>query len=310
MNILITGGAGYIGSVLTPYLLRLGFSVTVLDNLYYKQTSLLPCFSHPHFRFIQGDVCNTSLLEQEIKKADVIIPLAAIVGAPACEKNPHLAAQINHETTIKILKSSSPSQLILYPNTNSGYGVGEKNVLCTEKTPLKPISLYGKLKVQSEEMLLSSGKAITFRLATVFGISPRMRLDLLVNDFTFRACQDRSIILFEEHFKRNFIHVRDVAATFHFAILNQTQMKGETYNVGLSTANLSKRELCEKIKEFIPSLYIHSATIGEDPDKRDYIVSNEKLEKLGWRPQVSLEEGIKEMIAAFPIFQMNQLKNV
>lgn len=310
MNVLITGGAGYIGSVLAPHLLNLGFSVTVLDNLYYKQHSLLNCFSNSKFRFVQGDACNLSVLQQEIKKADIIIPLAAIVGAPACDRTPLLATQLNYDAILNILELSSPSQMILYPNTNSGYGIGEKQTFCTEKTPLNPISLYGKLKVQSEEKLLCSGRAVAFRLATVFGVSPRMRLDLLVNDFTFRACQDRCVVLFEEHFKRNFIHVRDVAHAFHFGIANFSKMRGEAYNVGLSSANLSKRELCEKIKTFIPELYIHSATIGEDPDKRDYIVSNEKLEALGWKPQVSLEEGIRELIAAYPILRMHAFKNV
>jgi nucleoside-diphosphate-sugar epimerase len=200
--------------------------------------------------------------------------------------------------------------MILYPNTNSGYGIGEKEIFCTETTPLNPISLYGQLKVQSEQELLSSQRAIAFRLATVFGISPRMRLDLLVNDFTFRACQDKSLILFEEHFKRNFIHVQDVAHAFHFGITHFTKMKGEAYNVGLSTANLSKKELCETIKSLIPDLYIHCATIGEDPDKRDYIVSNEKLESLGWKPKISLQEGIREIIAAYPMLKLNNYRNV
>lgn len=309
-RVLITGGAGYIGSVLTLYLLEQGFTVTVLDNLYYKQFSLLSCFARPGFRFIQGDVCDESLIEKEVAKADIIIPLAAIVGAPACARAPLLAQQINYDAILTILKHSNGSQMILYPNTNSGYGIGKKEEFCTEKTPLNPISLYGKLKVDSEEKLLASGRAISFRLATVFGISPRMRLDLLVNDFTFRACQDRCVVLFEEHFKRNYIHVRDVAQTFHFGIQNFSKMKGEAYNVGLSSANLSKRELCEKIKKFIPDLYIHSAGIGEDPDKRDYVVSNAKLESLGWRPQVSLEEGIQEIMGAYPILRMHAFKNV
>jgi nucleoside-diphosphate-sugar epimerase len=310
MNILITGGAGYIGSVLTPYLLEKGLAVTVIDNLYYRQHSLLHCFAHPKFRFVQGDACNESTMQQEIKKADVIIPLAAIVGAPACDRTPLLATQLNYDSIINLLKYTSRSQYILYPNTNSGYGIGNQGEFCTEKSPLTPLSLYGKLKVRAEDILLASGQAIAFRLATVFGISPRMRLDLLVNDFTFRACQDRCIVLFEEHFKRNFIHVRDVAYAFHFGIENFSKMKGEAYNVGLSSANLSKRELCEKIKTHIPALYIHSATIGEDPDKRDYIVSNEKLESLGWAPRVSLDEGIREMIAAYPILRMHAFKNV
>lgn len=307
--VLVTGGAGYIGSVLCPYLLEKGFAVTVIDNLYYKQHSLLPCFSNPHFRFVQGDVCNEALLKEEVSKADIIIPLAAIVGAPACDRTPVLATQLNYDSILNLLKYSSPSQIILYPNTNSGYGIGQKMTFCTEKTPLSPISLYGKLKVQSEEKLLSSGQAVAFRLATVFGVSPRMRLDLLVNDLTFRACQDRCIVLFEEHFKRNYIHVRDVAQAFHFGIQNFSKMRGEAYNVGLSSANLSKRELAEKIKTFLPHLYIHSAGIGEDPDKRDYIVSNEKLEALGWKPTVSLEDGIREIIAAYPILRMHAFKN-
>jgi len=309
-RILITGGAGYIGSVLCPYLLQQGYKVTALDNLYYKQASLLPCFSNPNFRFVQGDACNEALLKKEVEKADILIPLAAIVGAPACDRTPLLSKALNYDAIALILKLSTPSQIILYPNTNSGYGIGEKEQFCTETTPLNPISLYGKLKVESESLLLNSGRAVSFRLATVFGISPRMRLDLLVNDFTFRACHDRCIVLFEEHFKRNYIHVRDVAKAFHFGILNFSKMKGEAFNVGLSSANLSKRELCEKIKAFIPDLYIHGAKIGEDPDKRDYIVSNQKLESLGWRPTVTLEEGIEEIIAAYPILRMNVFKNI
>lgn len=308
-RVLITGGAGYIGSVLCSYLLEKGFSVTAIDNLSFKQHSLLQCFSNPKFHFIQGDACNESLLKEEVKKAEIVIPLAAIVGAPACDRNPLLAKALNYDAILALLQHISPSQMVLYPNTNSGYGVGKQGEWCTEKTPLHPISLYGKLKVQSEEKILSSGQGISFRLATVFGVSPRMRLDLLVNDFTFRACQDRCLVLFEEHFKRNYIHVRDVAKAFHFGIMNFHKMKGEAFNVGLSSANLSKRELSEKIKTFLPNLYIHSAGIGEDPDKRDYIVSNEKLEKLGWKPDVSLEDGIREIIAAYPILRMHAFKN-
>lgn len=309
-RVLITGGAGYIGSVLVPLLLERGFSVTVIDNLYYRQSSLLSCFTNPQFRFVQGDACNEALMQQEIKKVDIIIPLAAIVGAPACDRAPLLATQLNYGSIVSLLKYTSPSQLILYPNTNSGYGIGQKTDFCTETSPLNPISLYGKLKVQAEEILLATGQAVAFRLATVFGISPRMRLDLLVNDFTFRACQDRCLVLFEEHFRRNYIHVRDVAYAFLFGIENYVKMKGQAYNVGLSSANLSKRQLAEKIKTYVPELYIHSASIGEDPDKRDYIVSNEKLESLGWKPQVTLDEGIREIIAAYPFLRMNGFKNV
>lgn len=309
-TIFITGGAGYIGSVLTPYLLEKGFSVTVLDNLSFKQTSLLSCFSNPNFRFVQGDACNEKIIAEEMKKAEVIIPLAAIVGAPACDRSPLLAKQLNVNAISLIIKHLSSNHKVIYPNTNSGYGIGSAKAFCTEKTPLNPISLYGKLKVASEAKLLATKQAVALRLATVFGISPRMRLDLLVNDFTFRACQDRFLILFEEHFKRNYIHVRDVANAFYFAINHFDKMKGQAFNVGLSSANLNKRELAEKIKQFVPDLYIHSAKVGEDPDKRDYIVSNDKIEKLGWKPQVSLEMGIQELIAAHPFLRMNLFKNV
>ncbi|MBF8263334.1 MAG: nucleoside-diphosphate-sugar epimerase [Parachlamydiales bacterium] len=307
-RVLITGGAGYIGSVLCQLLLAQGFAVTALDNLYFKQTSLMSCFSNRSFRFIHGDVCNEPLIKEEIKKADIIIPLAAIVGAPACDREPFLATAVNRDAILSILKHTSPSQKILYPNTNSGYGV-QKSGYCTESTPLNPVSHYGKLKVESEELLLESGRAVSFRLATVFGVSPRMRIDLLVNDFTYRACKDHFIVLFEEDFKRNYIHVSDVAGAFHFGIEHFDQMKGQAYNVGLSSANLNKRELCEKIKSFVPNFYIHSARVGEDPDKRDYFVSNEKLEKLGWEPLVSLEQGIQEIIVAFPMIRQNAFKN-
>jgi nucleoside-diphosphate-sugar epimerase len=309
-RVLITGGAGYIGSVLCHALLQKGFQVTVIDNLYYKQASLLPYLADSSFRFVCNDACNEKILKEETEKADILIPLAALVGAAACDRAPILAKALNLDAIASLLKYSSQSQMILYPNTNSGYGIGKKDQFCTEETPLNPISLYGKLKVESEKILLDSGRAVSFRLATVFGISPRMRLDLLVNDFTFRACHDRFIVLFEEHFKRNYIHVRDVANAFLFGIEHFNQMKGNAYNVGLSSANLSKRELCEKIKAFLPDFYIHSASVGEDPDKRDYIVSNEKIEKLGWRPMTSLEQGIQEIIAGYPILRMNNFKNV
>lgn len=309
-RVFITGGAGYIGSVLTSYLLEKGFHLTVLDNLSFKQTSLLSCFSSPDFHFIQGDACNEKIIQEEVPKADIIIPLAAIVGAPACDRCPTLAEKINVDAISLIIQSVRPHQKIIYPNTNSGYGLGLANAFCTEDTPLNPISLYGKLKVKSEKMLLKTRQAVCLRLATVFGLSPRMRLDLLVNDFTFRACQDRFLILFEEQFKRNYIHVRDVASAFHFAIEHFETMKGEAFNVGLSSANLNKRELAEKIKQQISDLYIHSAEVGEDPDKRDYIVSNEKIEKLGWRPKISLDMGIQELIAAHPFLRINLFKNV
>ncbi len=308
-HVLITGGAGYIGSLLTPLLLRQGYRVTVIDNLMYKQVTLLDCFGDPNFAFVKGDAADEKLMKTYLGKADIVIPLAAIVGAPACAMSPVQTKVVNYDAVKLILESTSSHQKILFPNTNSGYGIGEKNAHCTEESPLRPVSLYGRLKVQIEEELLSSGRAVCLRLATVFGVSPRMRLDLLVNDFTYRAVHDRSVVLFEEHFKRNYIHVQDVANTFLFAIQHYEQMKGQAYNTGISNANLSKRELCEKIKEYVPELYIHGAPIGEDPDKRDYIVSNEKLEKLGWSPKKSLEEGIRELISAYKIIKNNQFAN-
>ncbi len=309
-HILITGGAGYIGSVLTYELLNLGYKVTVVDNLMYKQNSLIHCFSNPNFKFIKGDVCNHELMEGLIEKADIIIPLAAIVGAPACDHNPKLAKMINYDAMKFILDSSHKGQKILFPTTNSGYGIGQKNQFCTEETPLSPISLYGRLKVDIEKEFLASKRAVSFRLATVFGASPRMRVDLLVNDFVYKARHDRYLVLFEEHFKRNYIHIKDVANAFLFGIQNYDKMKGEAYNVGLSSANLSKRELCEVIQRHLPHFYFHSAAVGEDPDKRDYIVSNDKLEALGWAPRVSLDDGIKELIHLYDYLKENQHRNV
>lgn len=309
-RVLVTGGAGYIGSVLCPLLLERGYEVIVLDNLMYRQVTLLNCFGHAHFRFVKGDVCDRELVRSLVAHVDVVIPLAAIVGAPACTLNPTLTAAVNYDAVAYVLELLQPHQKIIFPNTNSGYGVGERVALCTEESPLRPLSLYGRLKVAIEQQLLVSKFAVCLRLATVFGLSPRMRLDLLVNDFTYRACHDRSIVLFEEHFKRNYIHVVDVALTFLFAIEHFEAMRGEAYNVGLSSANLSKRELCEKIKEHVPGLYIHGAEIGKDPDQRNYIVSNEKLERLGWLPTRDLDSGIHELVQAFDVIKYNQFANI
>lgn len=309
MKVLVTGGAGYIGSVLVPKLLEKGYEVTVLDNLMHRQVSLLNCISNCKFHFIKGDASDEALMKKLIADHEAIIPLAALVGAPACALNPSLARIVNFEAVLLIAKYATSLHKIIFPNTNSGYGIREKQHFCTEKSPLNPISLYGKLKVDAERHLLNTQNAVCLRLATVFGVSPRMRLDLLVNDFTYRACHDQSIVLFEEHFKRNYIHIEDVAQTFLFALHNYEKMKGEAYNVGLSNANLSKRELCEKIREYIPQLYVHAAPIGKDPDQRDYIVSNEKLERLGWRAEKSLDDGIKELILAYKIIRTNHFAN-
>jgi nucleoside-diphosphate-sugar epimerase len=309
-KILVTGGAGYIGAILVPDLLVQGYTVTVLDALIHGQYPLLDCCAKSNFDFIKGDICDDGLMSELIPKFDVIIPLAAIVGTPACKVNPTVTHLVNHDAHMKIVKKVSPSQKVIFPTTNSGYGIGEKDAYCTEESPLRPISEYGKTKVAVEKAFLDKGNAITFRLATVFGISPRMRMDLLVNDFVYRAYKDRFIILFEEHFRRNYIHIRDVAKAFIFGLDNYNKMKGEPYNVGLSTANLTKRQLCEKILNYVPGFYIHTSPIGEDPDKRDYIVSNEKLESLGWQPDYTLDMGIIELLKGYKILRPNRFANV
>ena len=309
-SVLITGGAGYLGSVLCEVFLNKGFTVTVIDNLMYKQNSLLHLVHHNSFRFIFGDVRDQKLMKAEIKKHDAIIPLAAIVGACACDRDKTLAEQVNYESIKYILDIKSRGQILLYPNTNSGYGIGAKDEYCTEETPLNPISIYGQSKVNAERDILEKGNSITLRLATVFGMSPRMRLDLLVNDFVYRAHFDKVLVLFEEHFRRNFIHARDVALTFLYCIEHFDKLKNEPYNVGLSSANLTKRQLAEKIMEHLPELTIISSEIGQDPDKRDYIVSNEKLESTGWRPKYSLEDGIVELLKGYELMHLHNMKNI
>lgn len=309
-RILVTGGAGYLGSILVPALLEQGYSVTVLDSLIFRQNSLFECCARPGFDFVKGDICDADLVRSLVARHDVVIPLAAIVGAPACKANPSLTRLVNNEAQKSILAAVSTHQRVILPTTNSGYGVGEKDAFCTEESPLRPLSQYGKDKVEIEQLWLERGCAVTLRLATVFGMSPRMRLDLLVNDFTYRAFRDRFIVLFEEHFRRNYIHVRDVAKAFLFALGNHDKMKGQAYNVGLSSANITKRELCEKIKTYVPDFYIHSAPVGEDPDKRDYLVSNEKIEALGWRPDQDLDSGILELLKGFKMLQANSYSNV
>jgi len=310
MKILVTGGAGYIGSILVPEFLRAGHEVTVIDSFLYNQSSLLDVCNFKNLNLIRGDVRNEKLIGEHIKGKDFIIPLAAIVGAPACDADPVAARTINLDAIKMILELREKGQKIIYPNTNSGYGIGQQGAHCDETTPLNPISLYGKLKVESEKTLLEAGDSIALRLATVFGVSPRMRLDLLVNDFVYRAVSDRFVVLFEAYFKRNYIHVRDVSAAFIHAMENFDKMKNEPYNVGLSDANLSKMELCQEIKKQLPDFYFAEAKIGEDPDKRDYIVSNEKIEKTGFKPKISLLEGIEELIKGYQIIRRNHFSNL
>jgi nucleoside-diphosphate-sugar epimerase len=309
MKVLVTGGAGYIGSVLVPRLLQEGHEVIALDNFMYNQSSLLDVCHHEKLRIIRGDVRDKNLMAKLYKEADTIFPLACLTGAPLCAKDPQGAQAILYDAIADMLKMLSPSQKVIFPTTNSGYGIGEKGKHCTEETPLRPISLYGKLKVDAENAILDAG-GITLRLATAFGVSPRMRLDLLVNDFTYRAVYDRFVVLFEAHFNRNYIHVRDISKAFIHGLNNFDKMKKQPYNVGLSDANLTKLQLCQEIKKLVPDFYFVEATIGEDPDKRDYIVSNEKIEKTGFKPDVSLQKGLAELIKGYQVIKRNQFANI
>jgi len=300
MNVLITGGAGYWGSVITETLLDNGYYVTCLDKLIFNQVSLLPYTSNPNFKFVYGDVRNEELLERLCNEVDVIIPLAAIVGFPACDAEPQLANEVNFKQIFNIVKfTKGKNKKILYPNTNSGYGIGVGQTECTEESPLNPISIYGNTKCGAENFLRSNTDAIVFRLATVFGVSPRMRTDLLVNDFTYKAITDKYIVVFEKTFKRNFIHIKDVASAFLFMINNYDKYKYEVFNVGLSNANLSKQELLEKIQSHVKDFAVSYNDYYEDPDKRDYIVSNAKIEATGWMPEWNLDMGITELIMAY-----------
>jgi nucleoside-diphosphate-sugar epimerase len=309
-NILVTGGAGYIGSTLVPRLLESGHNVTVLDNFLFKQASLNHCCHYDNFAVIKGDIRSEQTMVPLLKKADVIIPLAALVGAPLCNQDPVGATTTNHDAITAMLRHVSREQRILMPTTNSAYGSGDDNNHCTEESPLRPISQYAIEKVAVEKELMAHPNAISFRLATVFGMSPRMRLDLLVNDFVYRAAIDRFVVLFESHFKRNYIHVRDVARVFEHGLANFERMKSQIYNVGLSDANVSKKELCEHIQKFVPNFVFVEAQVGRDPDQRNYIVSNVKIEKTGYRPDYSLDRGIQELLKGFVMLKNSIYGNV
>ena len=310
MKVLITGAAGYIGSILVPRLLEEGHEVLGLDNFMYRQTTLLDCCADRRFSMFRGDARDCTVLDRLVPKADAIIPLACLTGAPLCSRDPVGATTIILDGAREILKRRSKSQIIIYPTTNSGYGIGEKGKLCTEETPLRPISLYGRLKADVESEILAAGNAITFRLATVFGVSPRMRTDLLVNDFVLRAVRDRFIVLFEADFKRNFLHVRDSADAFLYCLQNFARMKDQPYNVGLSEANLSKRELCDEIRKQLPDFYVTESAVGQDPDKRDYIVSNAKIEAAGFKAVRTIQDGIAELLSAYQILPAQPFGNV
>lgn len=309
-KILVTGGAGYLGSTMVPDLLAEGYQVTVLDNFMFKQTSLNNCCAYPNFDVIKGDIRVESTMKKLLKDADIVIPLAALVGAPLCSLDPVGATTTNNDAITMMLRLMSQDQLILMPTTNSAYGTGDDNNFCTEESELRPFSQYAIEKVEIEKRLMDHSNSISFRLATVFGMSPRMRIDLLVNDFTYRAVYDRFVVLFESHFKRNYIHVRDVSKVFRHALKNVDSMRGEVYNVGLSDANVSKRELCEHIQKQLPDFVFIEAPVGKDPDQRNYIVSNAKIEATGYKQDFSLERGIGELIKGYSMIRNTRYGNV
>ncbi len=309
-HILVTGGAGYLGSIMVPDLLEAGYKVTVLDSFLYGQNSLAHVCNNDNFSVVRGDVRIESVVKPLLAKADIVIPLAALVGAPICSRDPVGAQTVNHDSVIMLFKNLSKEQQVLMPTTNSAYGSGEEGNYCTEESPLNPISKYAIDKVEIEKELMQHPNAISFRLATVFGMSPRMRIDLLVNDFTYRAVHDRFVVLFESSFKRNYIHVRDVSRVFQHGIANFEKMKGQVYNVGLSDANVSKKELCERVQKHIPDFVFIDAPVGKDPDQRNYIVSNEKLESTGFKQTHSLDFGIQELIKGYTMLRNTKYGNV
>jgi nucleoside-diphosphate-sugar epimerase len=298
-SVLVTGGAGYLGSVLVPALLAAGHRVTVLDNFMYRQNSLAQVCADADFDVVNGDARSADMLKPLVAKADYVFPLAALVGAPLCNKDPIAASTTNRDAIATLCGMLSREQRIVMPITNSGYGIGERDKFCTEESPLRPVSLYGRDKVAAETIILERESSVSLRLATVFGMSPRMRIDLLVNDFVYRAVNDRFVVLFEAHFKRNYIHIRDVARAFLHAMDKFDDMKGRPFNVGLSDTNISKAELCERIKAHIPTFQCLEAPVGEDPDKRDYIVSNARIEATGYQPKYGLDKGIRELMKGY-----------
>jgi nucleoside-diphosphate-sugar epimerase len=306
----VSGGAGYLGSVLCEHLLQAGYRVTVLDNLMYGQSSLFHLLANPKINFVRGDVRDEVLVRRLLTDADVIIPLAALVGAPACDRDPWLARSVNLDAVVMLNRLRSPRQLVIYPTTNSGYGMKSGDKYCDEDTSLEPITLYGRTKVDAEAVLLQSPQTITLRLATVFGLSPRMRIDLLVNHFVYSAVTDGYLVIFEKDFKRNYIHIRDVADCFVHCIEHAERMVGRPYNVGLDAANLSKEELALKVKDHVRDFYIHYSETGSDPDKRNYIVSNQRLREAGFEARRSLDEGIQELLKGYRMLVRQRQGNV
>ena len=309
-KVLVTGGAGYIGSLLIPKLLESGYSVICIDNFLFSQFTLHDCCKYKNFKAVHGDVRDKGLIEKLINNVEFIIPLAALVGAPLCDKDPFGAQSINSDSILMMNKLLSDNHKVIMPVSNSGYGVSIDGKPCTEETPLNPVSIYGRTKVEAEKIIMSRTNSISLRLATVFGFSPRMRLDLLVNDFVFRAFYEKSILIFEGHFKRNYIHIQDVTDALIYCIENFKKMRSNVYNLGLEEANLSKLELAETIKKYIPDFKIVKSEYGKDPDKRNYIVSNKKINDAGFIPKWSLEEGIKELVRGMPLLGKKKFSNI
>lgn len=308
-KILVTGGAGYIGTTLVPMLLGEGHKVRVLDSLMYGGHGLLPVISHQGFEFVKGDVRNTADLNEAVKGCDAVVHLAAIVGFPACRKHPELAQSVNFEGTRTVAEAAGPGRLILFASTGSNYGALTEKV-CTEETPLNPLSLYGKTKTAAERYLLDRGDVIAYRFATAFGLSPRMRLDLLVNDFVHTALNQRYLVVYEKDFMRSFIHVSDMARAFLFALENQDRMRGEVYNVGSEDMNSSKADVCELIRRKL-DFYLHYAEVGADADKRNYVVSYKKIKALGYRTTIGLEQGVDDLIRGLQLIDIrNPFSNV
>jgi nucleoside-diphosphate-sugar epimerase len=310
-HVLVTGGLGYIGSIVCEHLLDAGFRVTALDNLHHgtPEQGLYHLCAHQGFDFLQADVRDEAAMRAALRPADVVVHLAAIVGAPACDRDPILATTVNLDAVRLLDRLRSPRQLVIYPNTNSGYGATSGESFCTEDSPLVPISLYGRTKVEAERVLLARPRTVTLRLATVFGLSPRMRLDLLVNHFVWAAYKEGYLVLFEKDFKRNFVHVRDVADCMLHAVAHADDMAGRPYNLGLDSANLSKEELALKVKEHVPNFYIHFAPIGQDPDKRNYIVSSDRLRRAGFVARRSLDDGIRELLKGYRMLGRGMFRN-
>ena len=308
-KILITGGGGYVGSMLTTILVNLGHRVSVIDLMKYDKGSLNHLYYHKNFKLIQKDIRDKKIMKKLIRQNEYIIPLAALVGAPLCDKNKKEAVSVNYDSIKSLVSLSTKKNKIIFLTTNSGYGVGEKNKFCDENSPLRPISLYGRTKCDAEKEVMKFKNCICFRLATVFGFSYRMRTDLLVNNFVYNAMQTKRLTIFEPHFRRNFIHIRDVVSAIVYSINNFKKLRSNVYNLGLSSANISKLMLAKKIRKQMKNLKVTIVKNKKDPDKRDYFVSNRKIEKKGFKAKILLETGIDELMTLFEVDNKKIINN-